>query len=156
MLHFFTTSTRNLLTYQKTAAGVSHHVALSIVGTEGLAENGYFRAKLTQQLPIPDSAIPYSIVHATQFFEFVKSIASTATVADGVVRLAPVLFQPMAADDVASAVAGVAESSPLNGTVEVAGPDRFRFDEFIRQGLRLGAIRARWSPTRTRAISALS
>jgi uncharacterized protein YbjT (DUF2867 family) len=134
VLHFFTTSTRNLLTHEA-AAGVGHHVALSVVGTERLAENGYFRAKLAQERLIEGGAIPYSIVHATQFFEFVKSIADAATV-DGAVRLAPVLFQPMAADDVADAVASVAEGPPLNGTVEVAGPDRFRFHEFVRQGLR--------------------
>ncbi len=134
VLHFFTTSTRNLLRYEA-AAGVGHHVALSVVGTDRLAESGYFRAKLAQERLITDAAIPYSIVHATQFFEFVKSIADAATV-DGVVRLAPVRFQPMAADDVAAAVARVAEGPPLNGTVEVAGPERFRFDEFVRQALR--------------------
>ena len=135
VLQFFTTSTRNLLAYEA-AAGVGHHVALSVVGTERLAEeSGYFRAKLAQERLIKDSAIPYSIVHATQFFEFVKSIADAAVV-DGVVRLAPVLFQPMASDDVAAAVARVAEGPPLNGTVEVAGPDRARFDELVRQGLR--------------------
>ena len=135
-LEFFETSTRTLLAAEA-AAGVGHHVALSVVGTERLAErgSGYLRAKLAQERLIQGSAIPYSIVHATQFFEFVTSIADDATV-DGAVRLAPVLFQPMAADDVAGAVARVAEGPPLNGTVEVAGPDRFRFDEFVRQGLR--------------------
>jgi uncharacterized protein YbjT (DUF2867 family) len=134
---FFKTSTHNLLTYEA-AADVGHHVALSVVGTEPLSQSGgiggYFRAKLAQEKLIKDSSIPYSIVHATQFFEFVKSIADSAT--DGNrVRLAPVLIQPMAADDVASAVGRVATGSPLNGTVEVAGPEQFRLDELIRQDL---------------------
>src|SRR5213078_1086866 len=103
VLKFFETSTRNLLTYEA-AAGVGHHVALSVVGTERLSESGYFRAKIAQEKLIKESPIPYSIVHATQFFEFVKSIADGST--DGTtVRLAPVLIQPMAADDVADAVA---------------------------------------------------
>jgi uncharacterized protein YbjT (DUF2867 family) len=135
-LEFFETSTRTLLA-AAAAAGVGHHVALSVVGTEGLAErgSGYLRAKLAQERLIRDGAIPYSIVHATQFFEFVTRIADDATV-DGAVRLAPVRFQPMAADDVAAAVVRVAAGAPLNGTVEVAGPERFRFDELVRQGLR--------------------
>ena len=134
VLKFFETSTRNLLTYGA-AAGVGHHVALSVVGTDRLFESGYFRAKIAQETLIRDSSIPYSIVHATQFFEFVKSIAAAAT--DGNrVRLAPVFIQPMAADDVARAVAKVAVGKPVNGTVEVAGPERFRLDELIRQGLR--------------------
>jgi uncharacterized protein YbjT (DUF2867 family) len=133
VMHFFQTSTRNLLSYEA-SAGVRHHVALSVVGTERLSESAYFRAKIAQEKLIKDSSIPYSIVHATQFFEFVKSIADAAT--DGNrVRLAPVLIQPMAADDVASAVGRVATGSPLNGTVEVAGPEQFRLDELIRQGL---------------------
>jgi uncharacterized protein YbjT (DUF2867 family)/nitrite reductase/ring-hydroxylating ferredoxin subunit len=133
VMKFFETSTRNLLSYEA-AAGVSHHVALSVVGTERLSESGYFRAKLAQEKLIKESSIPYSIVHATQFFEFVKSIADAAT--DGnTVRLPPVGFQPMAADDVASAVAKVAIGSPLNGIIEVAGPEQFRFDELIRRSL---------------------
>src|SRR5216110_1865743 len=119
VLKFFETSTRNLLTYEA-AAGVGHHVALSVVGTERLSESGYFRAKIAQEKLIKESSIPYSIVHATQFFEFVKSIADAAT--DGNrVRLAQVLIQPMAADDVASAVGRIAVGTPVNGTVEVAG-----------------------------------
>jgi uncharacterized protein YbjT (DUF2867 family) len=134
VMNFFTTSTRNLLR-QEAAAGVRHHVALSVVGTERLSESGYFRAKIAQEKLIKESAVPFSIVHATQFFEFVKSIADAAT--DGTtVRLAPVLIQPMAADDVAQAVAKVAVGEPVNGTVEVAGPQQFRLDELIRQGLR--------------------
>ena len=133
VLAFFETSTRNLLTYEA-ASGVTHHVALSIVGIDRLPENGYFRGKLAQEKLIKESSIPYSIVRATQFFEFVKGIADTSVVANGV-RVAPVLIQPMAADDVASAVGRVAAGTPLNGTLEVAGPDRFRFDDFIRRGL---------------------
>jgi len=134
VMKFFETSTRNLLTYEA-AAGVKHHVALSVVGTERLSESGYFRAKITQEKLIRESPIPYSIVHATQFFEFVKGIADAAATGN-TVRVAPVLFQPMAADDVASVVAKVALGNPLNATVEVAGPERFRLDELIRQGLR--------------------
>ena len=133
VMEFFKTSTRNLLTYEA-AAGVGHYVALSVVGTERLSESGYFRAKIAQEKLIKESSIPYSIVQATQFFEFVKSIADAAT--DGNrVRLAPVLIQPMAADDVARAVGRVAAGSPLNRTVEVAGPEQFRLDELIRRGL---------------------
>jgi uncharacterized protein YbjT (DUF2867 family) len=133
VMEFFTTSTRNLLKYA-TEAGVAHYVALSVVGTERLSESGYFRAKIAQEKLITESSIPYSIVHATQFFEFVKSIAAAAT--DGnTVRLAPVLIQPMAADDVAKAVGRIAVGAPANGVVEVAGPEQFRLDELIRQGL---------------------
>jgi uncharacterized protein YbjT (DUF2867 family) len=134
VLKFFTTSTGNLLAAEA-AAGVGHHVALSVVGTERLAESGYFRAKIAQEELIEASSIPYSIVHATQFFEFVTRIADDATEGD-TVRLAPVLIQPMAADDVAAAVGRVAVGSPVNGIVEVAGPDRFRLDELIRRALR--------------------
>ena len=139
-MEFFKTSAHNLLTHEA-AAGVRHHVALSVVGTERLSEGGgiggYFRAKLAQEKFIKESSIPYSIVRATQFFEFVKSIAGDATDGD-TVRLAPVLIQPMAADDVAGAVGRVATGSPLNGTVEVAGPEQFRLDELIRRGLGAG------------------
>src|SRR5262245_31215686 len=133
VLKFFETSTRNLLSHE-VAAGVGHHVALSIVGIERLRENSYFRAKLAQEKLIKESSIPYSIVHATQFFEFGKAIADDATTGS-IVHIAPVAFQPMAADDVASAVAKVATGTALNGTIEVAGPQRFRFDEFIRRSL---------------------
>jgi uncharacterized protein YbjT (DUF2867 family)/nitrite reductase/ring-hydroxylating ferredoxin subunit len=133
VLKFFETSTRNLLTYEA-AAGVGHHVALSIVGTERPPGNGYFRAKVAQEKLIKESSIPYSIVHSTQFFEFVKGIADDAT-SGSVVRIAPVAFQPIAANDVASALARVAVGPPLNATIEIAGPERFRFDEFIRRGL---------------------
>ena len=133
VLRFFETSTRNLLAAEA-AAGVGHHVALSVVGTERLSESGYFRAKIVQEKLIREGSLPYTIVRATQFFEFVSSIADAAT--DGeTVRLAPALIQPMASDDVASAVAAVAVGSPLNQTVEVAGPEVFRLDELIRRAL---------------------
>ena len=132
-LEFFQTSTRNLETAE-TAAGVGHHVALSVVGTDRLTESGYFRAKIAQEALIKASSIPYSIVHATQFFEFVKSIADAAT--DGnTVRLAPVLFQPMASDDVATAVGRIAVGAPVNGVIEVGGPEQFGFDALIRHFL---------------------
>ncbi|TDU83687.1 uncharacterized protein YbjT (DUF2867 family) [Kribbella voronezhensis] len=130
VLDFFRTSTSNLLAAEA-AAGVGHHIALSVVGTERLQESGYFRAKLAQEKLIEDSPIPYSIVRATQFFEFVPSIADAAF--DGTaVRLAHVFFQPIAADDVAQAVGRVAVGAPLKGQAEVAGPERFRMDEFFR------------------------
>jgi uncharacterized protein YbjT (DUF2867 family) len=133
VMNFFQTSTRNLLTYEA-AAGVGHHVALSIVGTDRLPNSGYMRAKVAQETLIKESSLPYSIVRATQFFEFGKRIADSAT-EDNTVRLPSVAFQPMAAEDVASAVAKVAMASPLNGTVEIAGPEQFRFNEFISRGL---------------------
>jgi uncharacterized protein YbjT (DUF2867 family) len=133
VLKFFETSTGNLLAAEA-AAGVGHHVALSIVGCDRVPESGYLRAKVAQEKLIRSSPIPYSIVRATQFFEFFKRIADEAT--DGNrVRIPPVLFQPMAAADVANAVCRVAVEAPLNGVVEVAGPQQFRFDEFIRLGL---------------------
>ena len=133
VLKFFETSTRNLLSAEA-AAGVRHHVALSVVGTERMLESGYFRAKIAQENLIKASSIPHSIVRATQFYEFFKGIADFST--DGnKVRLPHVLFQPMAADDVASAVGKVALGPPVNGTVEIGGPEKFRLDEFIQQGL---------------------
>jgi uncharacterized protein YbjT (DUF2867 family) len=134
VMHFFETSTRNLLAAE-TAAGVEHHVALSVVGSERLTESGYFRAKIAQEQLIQGSAIPYSIVHATQFFEFMKSIGDDATEGN-TVRLPPALIQPIAADDVARAVGEVAAGPPLNGIVEVAGPEQFRLDELIRGRLK--------------------
>lgn len=133
-LEFFETSTRNLLDAE-VAAGVGHHVALSIVGVDRLPASGYFRAKLAQEKLITGSPVPYSIVHATQFFEFIDRIAQAATDGD-TVRLAPVLIQPMAADDVARAVSEVAVGPPRNGVVEVAGPEQFRLDELVRRRLR--------------------
>ncbi len=142
-MNFFTTATGNLLRYEQ-AAGVRHHVALSVVGTDRLAQNrpsdgektirGYFRAKLAQEKLIKESSIPFSIVHATQFFEFVKNIADASSEGK-TVRLAPVLIQPMAADDVASALGRIAVGPPVNGIVEIGGPEQFRLDEFVRQGL---------------------
>jgi len=130
VMEFFRTSTGNLLAAES-AAGVAHHVALSVVGTERLTESGYFGAKLAQEQLIAGSSIPYSIVRATQFYEFVKRIAAAAT--DGnTVRLPAALIQPMAADDVASGVGRVAVGAPLNGMVEIAGPEQFRLDELIR------------------------
>ena len=132
-LAFFETSTRNLLAAEATA-GVRHHVALSVVGIERMSESGYMRAKIAQEKLIKQSSIPYSIVHATQFFEFLKGIADGAT--DGAtVRLAPVLIQPMAAEDVATAVTKVAVGAPVNGIVEVGGPQQFRLDALIRRYL---------------------
>lgn len=133
VMEFFKTSTGNLLGYEG-AAGVGHHVALSVVGSDRLPDSGYLRAKIAQETLIKESSIPYSIVRATQFFEFLKSIADSATEGN-TVRLPSVRFQPVAADDVASMVGKVAIGSPLNGIVELAGPEQFRFDEFIRQGL---------------------
>ena len=133
VLKFFETSTRNLLANEATA-GVGHHVALSVVGTDRLLESGFFRAKLAQENLIKGSSIPYTIVRATQFFEFVKQIADFSTVGNQV-RLPPALFQPMAGDDVASSLAGVATNSPVNGTVEIGGPERFGLDEAARRDL---------------------
>ena len=133
VLEFFQKSTGNLLAAEE-KAGVGHHVALSVVGTERLQESGYFRAKLAQEKLIEESPVPYSIVRATQFFEFVPSIADAAT--DGAeVHLAHVFFQPIAADDVAQAVGRVAVGTPLKGQLEIAGPDRFRMDDFFRKVL---------------------
>ena len=134
VLSFFENSTKNLLEAEE-QAGVGHHVALSVVGTERLTESGYFRGKIAQENLINESSIPYSIVRATQFFEFVKGIADEAT--DGnTIRLAPVLIQPMAADDVAGAVGRTAVGPPVNGIVEVAGPEQFRLDDLIKVALK--------------------
>jgi uncharacterized protein YbjT (DUF2867 family) len=139
VMEFFTTATGNLLAAEA-AAGVAHHVALSVVGTERLTESGYFRAKLAQEQLIEASSIPYSIVRATQFYEFMQRIADDATEGD-TVRLPPAFIQPMAADDVASGVGRVAAGAPLNGMAEIAGPEPFRLDELIR-----GVLTARNDP----------
>ncbi len=136
VLEFFERSTGNLLAAEA-SAGVKHHVALSVVGTERMADKGYFKAKSVQETIIRGSSIPYSIVHATQFYEFLNSIAALATEGD-TVRLPPVLFQPIASEDVAKCVARTATGAPLNAIVEVAGPERFRMDELIRQALAAG------------------
>lgn len=133
VLKFFETSTRNLLSYGA-AAGVRHHVALSVVGTERLLESGFFRAKMAQENLIKRSSIPYTIIRATQFFEFVKGITDFSTEGNKV-RLPKALIQPMAADDVATAVGRVATGAPVNGTVEVGGPEKFGLDELARQFL---------------------
>jgi uncharacterized protein YbjT (DUF2867 family) len=133
VLEFFETSGRNLLAAE-TVAGVRHHVALSVVGTDRLLASGYFRAKMVQENLIKASDIPYTIVRATQFFEFVGAIAQSAT--DGqTVRLPPALMQPIVSDDVAAALAEVAIAKPLNGTVELAGPEPIRMDELVRRFL---------------------
>ena len=133
VLNFFETSTRNLLKYGA-QAGIRHFVALSVVGTQRLSESGYFRAKIAQEKLIENATIPYSIVQATQFFEFLRGIAHFSMHGDKV-HLPPVLFQPIAADDVASAVGKIALSAPVNGTVEIAGPELFRLDELVRRRL---------------------
>ena len=133
VLEFFETSTRNLLAAE-VAAGVRHHVALSVVGTERLLQSGFFRAKMAQEDLIKASKFPYTIVRATQFFEFVNGIAQSAT--DGqTVRLSPALVQPIVSDDVADALAEVTLGAPVNGTIEIAGPERLRLDELIRRFL---------------------
>jgi len=132
-MNFFRTSTTNLLEAEA-AAGVTHHVVLSVVGTERLHGNGYIRAKQTQEQLIASSGIPFSIVHATQFFEFMKAMADGATEGD-TVRLAPVRIQPVAADDVAAALGRTALGTPVGGMVEVAGPDAFQQDQLIREAL---------------------
>ena len=137
VMKFFETSTRNLLT-QEAAAGIGHHVALSVVGTDQLSESGYFRAKIAQEKLIKGSPIPYSIVHATQFFEFLKGLADISADGDKV-RLPHVLFQPMAAEDVAAGVARIAVGPPINGTVEIGGPEQFRLDDLVRR--RLAALK---------------
>ena len=133
VLAFFETSGRNLLAAEA-AAGVGHHVALSVVGTDRLLASGYFRAKMAQENLIKASPIPYTIVRATQFFEFVGGIAQSATEGQ-TVRLPPVLMQPIASDDVAAVMADVALAEPLNGTVDLAGPEPIRQDDLVRQFL---------------------
>jgi uncharacterized protein YbjT (DUF2867 family) len=134
VLEFFEKSTRNILDAEA-AADVRHHVALSVVGTERLAESGYFRAKKAQEKLIKSSAIPYSIVHATQFFEFAVRAADAAS-DGGTVRVPPVLIQPIASDDVAAAVCNVALAAPLNNTIEITGPEPMPFEDYARKGLR--------------------
>lgn len=133
VLHFFETSTRNLLDAEA-RAGVRHHVALSVVGTDRLLESGFFRAKMAQEKLIQASPIPWTIVRATQFFEFVKSIADFSTQSNQV-RLPPALFQPMAADDVAAALVKIVMSPPVKGMVEIGGPEPFHLDELARREL---------------------
>lgn len=133
VLNFFQTATRNILAAE-TVAGVDHHVALSIVGSDSLPDSGYLRAKVAQEQAVEAGPIPYTIVRATQFFEFIGRIADSAT-DGGTVRLPPVFFQPEAAADVSATLADIATSPPLNAIVELGGPERFRFDELIRRYL---------------------
>jgi uncharacterized protein YbjT (DUF2867 family) len=128
-MDFFRTSGRNLAAAE-TAAGIKHHVALSVVGTDRLQDSGYFRAKLAQEQLIKSSPIPYTLIRATQFFEFIRGIAQSATEGDRV-RLPHSLFQPMAAQDVATAIADAALAAPANGTIEIAGPATFHMDEIV-------------------------
>jgi uncharacterized protein YbjT (DUF2867 family) len=134
VLEFFETSGRNLLAAE-TAAGVRHHVAVSIVGTDRMPDNGYFRAKVAQEKLIEKSGIPYTIIRSTQFMELLNGIAASAT--DGsTVRVSPGLFQPIASDDVAAIVADVALAAPRNGIVEIAGPERAPFNEIVARYLK--------------------
>lgn len=133
VLEFFETSGRNLLAAEGTA-GVRHHVALSVVGTDRLPDSGYFRAKLAQENLIKASSIPYTIVRSTQFFEFVGAIAQSGTVGQ-TIRLSPTLLQPIMSDDVADAMADAALGAPVNGTIEIAGPERIPLDEIVRRYL---------------------
>lgn len=132
-MDFFQTAGRNIAAAE-VEADVRHHVALSVVGTDRLQDSGYFRAKLAQEQLIKRSPIPYTLVHATQFFEFIRTIAQISTDGDAV-RLPPVQFQPIAADDVASAIADVALAGPVNDTIEIAGPETFTLDAAVRRVL---------------------
>jgi uncharacterized protein YbjT (DUF2867 family) len=134
VLDFFQTSSRNILSAEA-AAGVKHHVTLSVVGVDRLPESGYFRAKLAQEETVRTGSVPYTILRATQFFEFIGRIADSS-IEDDTVRLAPVFVQPESAEDVAAALAEVAVSEPVNGIVELAGPEQFRLDELARRVLR--------------------
>jgi len=134
VLEFFETSTRNVLDAEA-AAGVGHHVALSIVGTDRITGSGYINAKVAQEKLIEGSSIPYTIVHATQFYEFASRIADEATEGD-TVRVPPVFIQPMAADDVAAALCEIAVDAPADGNLEIGGPEPLRFEDFVREGLR--------------------
>lgn len=133
VMDFFRTSARNILAAE-TAAGIGHHVTLSVVGTDRLQGSGYFRAKLVQEEAVKAAAVPSTILRATQFFEFIGRIADSSA-RDGTVSLPPILFQPEAADDVAAALADLAEGAPVNGMVELAGPERFRLDELVQRFL---------------------
>jgi uncharacterized protein YbjT (DUF2867 family) len=134
VLEFFQTTSRNVLAAE-TAAGVRHHVALSVVGADRLGESGYMRAKVAQENAIKAGGVPYTILRATQFFEFIGRIADSSMNGE-TIRLAPVLVQPEAADDVAAALADIAVNEPANGTVELAGPEQFRLDDLAQRVLR--------------------
>jgi len=132
VMDFFLTSTRNTLAAEA-AAAVRHHVVLSVVGSDRLPDSGYFRAKVAQEAAVNAGAVPYTILRATQFFEFIGRIADSSTDDEKTVRLAPVLVQPESADDVAAALADVAVNEPVNGIVELGGPEQFRLDELARR-----------------------
>ena len=134
VMDFFTKSTSNLLKYEQDA-GVKHHVALSVVGTDRLTDSGYMRAKVAQEKLIEESPIPYTIIHATQFFEFIKGIADAATDGD-TARIPAASIQPMAADDVAAEVAAIATSNPQNAMIEIGGPEVFRMDDIVQKRLK--------------------
>lgn len=139
VMEFFETSGRNLLAAEA-AAGVRHHVALSVVGTDRMQGSGYFRGKMAQENLIKASSIPYTIVRATQFFEFAGAIAKSATEEEDAVRVAPVMMQPIASDDVAAAVTHVALAKPMNDMVEIAGPETICQDEMVRQYLSANGV----------------
>lgn len=134
VLEFFETSGRNLFAAE-IAAGVGHHVALSVVGTDRLAQSGYFRGKIAQEKLIRESGVPYTIVHSTQFFEFLGGIAQSGSSGD-TVRISPAFFQPISSDDVAAAVTDYAVGAPRNGIVEIAGPEKVKLSELVRRYLR--------------------
>jgi uncharacterized protein YbjT (DUF2867 family) len=131
VMNFFQTASRNLLAAE-TAAGVKHHVALSVVGADQLSESGYMRAKIVQEETVKAGGVPYTILRATQFFEFIERIADSSVKGENV-YLPPVFIQPESADDVAATLADVALSEPVNGIVELAGPEEFRLDELVRR-----------------------
>src|SRR5215831_16722087 len=145
VLDFFLTSSRNILAAEE-AAGVGHHVVLSVVGTDRLPDSGYFRAKVAQEETVKAGAVPYTILRASQFFEFIGRIVDSSTDDAKTVRLAPVFVQPEAAEDVASALADVAVNEPVNGIIELGGPEQFRLDELARR-----LLRARNDPRRVTA-----
>ena len=146
VLAFFETSGRNLLAAEK-AAGVKHHVALSVVGTERLQESGYFRGKLAQEKLIKAGSIPYTIVHSTQFMEFLVGIAQSGTVGD-TVHLSSAYVQPIASDDVADAMAAIALAAPANGTIEIAGPERSRLSDLVARYLEASGDSRKVEPDR--------
>jgi uncharacterized protein YbjT (DUF2867 family) len=145
VMDFFQASTRNMLAAEA-AAGVEHHVVLSVVGTDRLPDSAYFRAKIAQEETVKAGAVPYSILRASQFFEFIGRIADSSTDDEKTVRLAPVFVQPESADDVAAALADVAVHQPVNGIIELGGPEQFRLDELARR-----VLSARKDPRRVAA-----
>nr|WP_295933971.1 SDR family oxidoreductase [uncultured Dyadobacter sp.] len=154
VLEFFETSGRNLLAAEK-EAGVAHHIALSVVGTQLLSESGYFRGKIAQEKSIRESGVPYTIIHSTQFFEFLGGIAQSATQGQ-IVRLSAAFVQPISSDDVAAALTEVAADVPHNGIIEIAGPERFRLAELVQKYLNLkGDTRSVVTDSQSRYFGAL-